>query len=102
MKRVFISQPMHGKSDVEIMEARAAAARAAQDYLGEQIELLDTFWANDRSGPLTLLGRSIMVLAQADLAVFCPGWDRARGCKIEHTCATEYGINCLEQERGDA
>lgn len=97
MKKVFISQPMNGKSDVEIMKTRADAAEAAEKHLGEQIELLDTFWLNSGRRPLQLLAQSIMALAQADLAVFCPGWDEARGCKIEHTCAVEYGINCIEQ-----
>lgn len=96
MKRVFISQPMNGRDDVEILETRASAARAAQEHLHETVEIMDTFWPNDRGTPLNLLGRSIMMLSQADLAVFAPGWDQARGCKIEHTCATEYGINILE------
>lgn len=96
MKKVFISQPMNGKSDVDILTVRAAAAKAAQDHLGEEVEILDTFWANTRAQPLQLLARSIDVLAQADLAYFAPGWEEARGCKIEHTCAKEYGITVLE------
>lgn len=96
MKKVFISQPMNGKTDVEILEVRAAAARQAQETVGEEIEILDTFWPNDRGTPLNMLGRSIMMLAQADVAVFCPGWDQARGCKIEHACTVEYGIDRIE------
>ncbi|MCM1220265.1 MAG: DUF4406 domain-containing protein [Lachnospiraceae bacterium] len=96
MKRVFISQPMNGKSDVEILNARAAAAQAAQDHLGEEVEILNTFWNNTGARALQLLGQSISVLAQADLAYFCKGWEEARGCKIEHECAVEYGINVLE------
>lgn len=96
MKRVFISQPMNGKSDVEILMTRAEAAKAAQDHLGEEVEIMDTFWPNMRAHPLQLLARSLDNLAQADLAYFAKGWDQTRGCKIEHTCAVEYGINVLE------
>lgn len=96
MKKVFISQPMSGKTDVEIMKARATAAEAAQDHLGEQIEVLDTFWPNTGRHPLILLGQSIVLMCQADLVVFCPGWDQARGCKIEHSCAVDYGIPRIE------
>lgn len=100
MKKVFISQPMSGKTDVEILEERAKAAAAAQEYLGEEVTILDTFWPTARvqaqSQALQLLSRSIGMLAQADLVYFTKGWDEARGCKIEHACATEYGINVLE------
>jgi len=35
-------------------------------------------------------------LSTADVAYFAEGWDEARGCKIEHECAVEYGINRIE------
>lgn len=41
---------------------------------------------------LCVLGKSLEALAGADIIYFCPGWDTARGCKIEHQCAVEYGI----------
>lgn len=34
--------------------------------------------------------------ATADVAYFAKGWDEARGCKIENTCAIEYGITVIE------
>ena len=33
--------------------------------------------------------------ATADIAYFAKDWDKYRGCKIEHTCATEYGIDVM-------
>ena len=45
---------------------------------------------------LVYLGRSIEVLAKADLAVFMNGWEKARGCRIEHQTAKDYGIPTLE------
>lgn len=35
-------------------------------------------------------------LAGADIAYFAKGWQDARGCKIENTCAIEYGIPVIE------
>lgn len=32
----------------------------------------------------------------ADIAYFAKGWQDARGCKIENTCAIEYGIPVIE------
>ena len=43
--------------------------------------------------PLKYLSKSLELLADADVAYFCSGWDTARGCRIEHQCAVEYGID---------
>ena len=45
-----------------------------------------------------LLGRAadIEFLAKADVAIFAPGWKNARGCRIEHQCAEDYGIPVME------
>lgn len=36
--------------------------------------------------------------ANADIAYFCKDWDKYRGCRIENTCAKEYGIKVMESE----
>lgn len=66
--------------------------------LQEPVEILDSFFqeAPAEAKPLWFLGKSLEVLSEADLAAFAPGWETARGCKIEHQCAKEYGIGCLE------
>ena len=30
-------------------------------------------------------------MSEADAVVFMPGWENARGCRIEHEIALEYG-----------
>lgn len=42
--------------------------------------------------PLWYLAKSIEMLSKADVAAFAKNWDKYRGCKIEHECATEYEI----------
>lgn len=96
MKMLFISQPMRGKTDEQIKAERAEAVRVATALMGEEIEVLDTFFTDFNGKPLEFIGKSIMMLAQADCVYFAPGWEEARGCKIEHTCATEYGIDRIE------
>lgn len=44
------------------------------------------------------LAKSLEILAQADLALFMKGWEKARGCKIEHLVAQEYGIPISYEE----
>ena len=40
--------------------------------------------------------KEISKLAEADVAYFAPGWEDARGCRIEHQCAINYGIEIIE------
>ncbi|MFQ8761765.1 MAG: DUF4406 domain-containing protein [Intestinimonas sp.] len=97
MKKLFISQPMRGKTDEEILAERADAVQAAQDALGEEVEVIDSFFGtSDMSHALEYLGESLKLLAKADIAYFAPGWRDARGCKIEHACADAYGIHHIE------
>lgn len=88
MKKLFISQPMKGKSDEEI--------------LAEPVEVIDSFFqsAPADARPLWFLGKSLELLSTADVVYFAKGWEKARGCKIENTCAIEYGITVLEDYKG--
>ena len=98
MTKVFISQPMNGMTDDEIMRERERAIVAARKALGE-VEVLDSFFEDvpEDATPLWYLGQSILVLAQADVAYFVRGWETARGCLIEHACAAKYGISTIEE-----
>lgn len=98
MKKLFISQPMRGKTDEEILAVRSDAIQAAKDYIGEDVEVIDSFFQNAPADarPLWFLGKSIELLSTADIAYFARGWNDARGCRIEHQCAEEYGIHMIE------
>ena len=94
---VFISQPMNGRSTEEIECEREEFVKDLKKCLGEDIKILDTIFHFVEDVPfLVYLGRSIEVLAKADLAVFMDGWENARGCRIEHRAAKDYGIPTLE------
>lgn len=99
MKKLFISQPMNGKTDEEILEARKKAIESAKEFLREDVEVIDSFiqGAPHDAKPLWLLAKSLELLSTADIAYFTDGWNTARGCKIEHTCALEYGIHVMEE-----
>ncbi len=98
MKKLFISQPMRGKTDEEILAVRKKAIESAEKLVGEPVEVIDSFFqaAPADAKPLWFLGKSLELLATADVAYFAKGWDEARGCKIENTCAIEYGITVIE------
>lgn len=96
MKKVFISQPMNGKTDDEILAERQAIIELAKEDLGE-IEVIDSFFieAPHDAKPLWFLGKSFELLADADISYFADGWQSARGCKLEHDACEAYGINTV-------
>ena len=98
MKKVFISQPMRGRTDEEILaEREEAIEKVRQIYDGEEIEIIDSFFkeAPADATPLWYLGDSIVLLSKADVVYFCKGWETARGCAIEYICAMQYGIDIM-------
>lgn len=102
MKKLFISQPMKDKSDEEILKERENAIKSAEELLGEPVEVIDSFFqsAPADARPLWFLGKSLELLSTADVVYFAKGWEKARGCKIENTCAIEYGITVIEDYKG--
>lgn len=100
MKKLFISQPMKDKTDEEILKVREKAIKSAEEKLGEPVEVIDSFFQNApaEARPLWFLGKSLQMLSMADVAFFAKGWDIARGCKIENTCALEYGIDVIIED----
>ncbi len=98
MKKLFISQPMNGKTNEEILAVREKAIQSAERNIGEPVEVIDSFFkdAPHNAAPLWFLGKSLELLATADVAYFAKGWEQARGCRIENQCAIEYGITVIE------
>lgn len=102
--RLFISQPMRGKSDEQIESEREdliAIAKAVYAGRGE-VEVIDSFFKGGldvpagAKAPLYYLSKSLELLATADVAIFAKDWREARGCRIEHECADGYGVARIE------
>lgn len=100
MKKLFISQPMRGKTDAEILAVRKKAIESAEKQIGEPVEVIDSFFqgAPADAKPLWYLGESLKLLAGADVAYFAKDWGKARGCKFENACAYEYGIETIIED----
>lgn len=90
--KLFISQPMKGKTDEQILEERNKAA-GLFILEGENIEVIDSFFkdAPAQAAPLWYIGESIKLLGEADVVYFCKDWQKYNGCTIEHECAVRYG-----------
>ena len=103
MKKLFISQPMRGLTDEEILKAREEIKNRAEKTIGEPLELINSFIEDypgeiNQSIPVWYLGKSIQFLSQADIVYFAGDWRNARGCRIEYEIANAYGIKVIKEE----
>ena len=89
--KVMICQPMNGKSEEQIREERAELIKRIQ---GEGDTYISTIFQDEVPAgydiPIYYLAKSIETIAYADKIIFMNGWDKARGCLIEHEVATSY------------
>ena len=105
--KAFISLPysVNGmrKSVAEIEHEMQRLAKYLAEKFGKHIIILDSYITDEQPPDLSgdnigiwYIGKSLEVLAHADIAVFANGWNSARGCIIEHEVAKRYGIPVLE------
>ena len=97
--KVFISQPMSGLTDEQILAVRNNAIKTLE---ADGYEVIDSFITDEidvRVPGLAYLARSLSLMASADAVYFVKGFEKARGCRIEEACAKEYGITRMYEER---
>lgn len=88
--KIMISQPMRGKTEEQIRNERAELVR---DLEKQGHEVIDTIFAEETpegDARLYYLAKSIDAMSKVDAIIFMPGWEKARGCKIEHEIALKY------------
>lgn len=89
--KVMISQPMNGKTEDIIREERKELVDA---LTAEGYEVIDTIVANespeDTDTAIYYLSKAVEFIGKVDMVVFMKGWEKARGCKVEHLVAVEY------------
>ena len=99
MKKVMISQPMRGISEEDIKNTRARVTALLVEQGYEVIDSRIKFslhWESDvKNPPLYYLALSILYMSLCDIVYFCKGWEKARGCRVEHEIANAYGLQII-------
>lgn len=105
--KAMISQPMAGKTPEDIVETRNRAIKFLEERGYEVVNTLFTdVWYSESSmkdrgvvnKPLCYLAKSLENMSLCDVAYFCNGWERARGCRIEQEAAKAYGLIVMYEE----
>ena len=112
-KNIFISQPMTGKSEEEILETRQKEIDKIHqrfDADGVEINIIASYIddatrkhfkehvSDDINWDIFWLSQSLERLAMADIIWLCDGWEYSNGCNIELECATRYGVGIMYPE----
>ena len=96
--KIMISQPMKGKTEEQIRSERAELVKKLEE---KGHEVVDTIFAEETpegDARLYYLAKSIEAMSKVDAVVFMPGWEKARGCQIEHEIAVKYNKFIKEVE----
>lgn len=88
--KIMISQPMRGKTNEQIRKERSELIFELENKGYEVLDTVFDIAPKDGDEAIFYLSESIKYLAKADAVFFMKGWEKARGCKIEHEVAVEY------------
>lgn len=103
----MISQPMNGLTDEQIDETRNRFIEYAKK---ENFDVVNTFFTGGFNSPSSMksrgiiqipvcfLAKSLEYMSECSTVYFAKGWENARGCKIEHEVALQYGLDIIYEE----
>lgn len=96
MKRLFVSVPMKGRTEVEIKASIQKMKKIAEIYEGEELELIDSYIEEEEpencNRGIWYLAKSIERLARSDVFIGIDETYDWRGCEVEDRTAFLYGI----------
>lgn len=101
--KVFISQPMAGKTGEEIIKERENIKTSIRNEYGCSVEFIKSFITEKLPESVTnqgvwYLGKSLECMSQADLVFFARDFEKARGCMFEFDIAMTYGMRVEKQK----
>ena len=100
---IMISMPMNDKdwkkkyTKVENM-LKSKGHEVAPLYIRDLLETEPVFRHQVVNVPLLYMGNSFYRMSICDSIYFCAGWDKARGCQLEHKAAKAYGLKIIYEE----
>lgn len=108
ISKIMISQPMAGLTEEQIIAVRDKFLQFAKRC---SLEVVDTLFTDEwyskenmeKRGvvqiPLCFLAKSLEYMSLCHAVYFAKGWENARGCRIEHEAATQYGLVKIYEEQ---
>lgn len=92
-----ISQPMSGR---QLSDVKLARQRVIEHFISKGWTYVDnvipSFENDPEPKPLWYLGKSLELMSKCDVVIFMEGWEKARGCQLEHAACEAYGVRIIE------
>lgn len=110
-KKAFISLPIAGNTQVEILTARSnareylkrrgyATVDIVDDVFYEIVSSKNRLAKNGVLHPeLYLIAIGLKEMSMCEIAYFCDGWLSDRNCQIAHVAAAAYGLKIIYEEK---
>lgn len=104
--KAMISQPMKVLTPSQINNDRERAICALKEKSYEIVNTIFKYeWDNSLdikpievvNIPLFFLSKVIEAMSHCEAVFFVKGWEKHRGCKIEHAIAQAYGLEIIEE-----
>lgn len=89
--KIMISQAMRGKTNEQIKAERESLVKELEKEGHEVVNTVFDLAPKGKDEAIYYLSKSIEFISEVDGLVFMPGWENARGCRIEHQVARDYG-----------
>lgn len=101
--KLFISQPMHNRKEIDILLERKIAITLLNDkgFDNYELEEIDNYHKTEvpkTAGRVYYLGDSVRQMDETDLVIFTKGWNKAKGCNVEYAICKLYGIPYILME----
>lgn len=101
--KIFISMGMKSKSTEQVKQEMAKVFDAIKTKLPDAEHIDSVIDDADKeiaikgdSVGIWYLGKSLQLLAEADVVFFVKGYEDFRGCRIEREVAKAYGKYCVD------
>lgn len=113
--KIFISQPMTGLDEEEILFTREKEKAKARLMFGDDVEFAPSYTPDAVRYRLETSGRrpenynwdmhwtidAMRFMCSCDVVWFVRGWQESKGCKIEHEMATQFGLDVVYPSKED-
>lgn len=99
-KKIYISLPITGR-DFDEVKSEILYVSGVLEMKGYRVVTPIDFDVNpDLDKPYhELLGNDIKALMECDEVCLCPGWEKSKGCRLEHFAAKLWDKDIMEFER---
>ena len=100
-RRVFISQPTQYLTNKKILEEREIHKQTVLsiypndeiEFVESVVDILDSLDTSEvRTMSVACIGKSISLMATADVVYFADNWRNSNWCMIEYNICNRYGI----------